>query len=204
DPLSCWGSVPSARIDRLLPSRRPWRDRGWLCAWPVARAVGRCSRDAPDSPPSSHRMPMPSLLLLLTLLPFAGAVLAAVMPAHARNRESWLALGVALLGLLIALSFYPQIAAGEVVQYRLDWLPSRGLSFSLRMDGLAWLFACLVLGMCVLVVVYARYYMSPKDPVPRFFAFLLSFMGAMLGVVLSGNLIQLALFWELTSLTSFL
>lgn len=149
-------------------------------------------------------MPMPSLLLLLTLLPFAGAVLAAVMPAHARNGEAWLALGVALLGLLLALSLYPQIAAGEVVQYRLDWLPSRGLSFSLRMDGLAWLFACLVLGMCVLVVVYARYYMSPKDPVPRFFAFLLSFMGAMLGVVLSGNLIQLALFWELTSLTSFL
>ena len=46
--------------------------------------------------------------------------------------------------------------------------------------------------------------MSPRDPVPRFFAFLLAFMGSMLGVVLSGNLIQLVFFWELTSLFSFL
>ena len=55
-----------------------------------------------------------------------------------------------------------------------------------------------------LVSLYARYYLSPADPVPRFFSFLLAFMGAMLGIVLSGNLIQLAMFWELTSLTSFM
>ena len=58
--------------------------------------------------------------------------------------------------------------------------------------------------MGVLVVLYARYYMSPQDPVPRFFSFLMAFMGAMLGTVLSGNLIQLVVFWELTSLTSFM
>ena len=46
--------------------------------------------------------------------------------------------------------------------------------------------------------------MSPDDPVPRFFSFLLAFMGSMLGMVLSGNLIQLVFFWELTSLFSFL
>src|SRR5690606_6500526 len=74
----------------------------------------------------------------------------------------------------------------------------------LRMDALAWLFAILVLGIGLLVILYARYYMSPKDPVPRFFSFLLAFMGSMLGIVLSGNLIQLVMFWELTSLTSFL
>ncbi|WP_306802318.1 proton-conducting transporter transmembrane domain-containing protein, partial [Escherichia coli] len=55
-----------------------------------------------------------------------------------------------------------------------------------------------------LVVLYARYYMSPADPVPRFFSFFLAFMGAMAGVVLSGNIIQLVFFWELTSLFSFL
>ena len=86
----------------------------------------------------------------------------------------------------------------------IEWLPSLGLDFSLRMDGFAWLFAMLVTGIGVLVVLYARYYMSPDDPVPRFFSFLLAFMGAMLGVVLSGNLIQLVFFWELTSLFSFL
>ncbi|MCZ2089483.1 MAG: monovalent cation/H+ antiporter subunit A, partial [Burkholderiales bacterium] len=61
-----------------------------------------------------------------------------------------------------------------------------------------------VTGMGTLVVVYARYYMSPDDPVPRFFSFFLAFMGAMLGIVLSGNLIQMAMFWELTSLASFM
>lgn len=72
------------------------------------------------------------------------------------------------------------------------------------MDGFAWLFTMLVLGIGALVVLYVRYYMSLSDPVPRFFAFLLSFMGAMTGVVLSGNLVQLVVFWELTSIYSFL
>ena len=86
----------------------------------------------------------------------------------------------------------------------LEWLPTLGLDFTLRMDGFTWLFAMLVTGIGFLVTLYARYYMSPADPVPRFFAFLLAFMGAMLGIVLSGNLIQLVFFWELTSLFSFL
>ena len=83
-------------------------------------------------------------------------------------------------------------------------MPQLGLGLTLRMDGFAWVFCALVTGIGALVVLYARYYMSPADPVPRFFSFLLAFMGAMLGVVLSGNLIQLVLFWELTSFTSFM
>jgi multicomponent K+:H+ antiporter subunit A len=62
----------------------------------------------------------------------------------------------------------------------------------------------LIAGIGLLVVLYARYYLSPADPVPRFFSFFLAFMGSMLGIVLSGNLIQLVFFWELTSLFSFL
>src|SRR5690606_41144266 len=76
--------------------------------------------------------------------------------------------------------------------------------FVLRLDGVAWFFVVLVAGFGLLVALYARYYMSPADPVPRFFSFLLGFMGAMLGIVVSGNLIQIAFFWELTSLFSFL
>ena len=86
----------------------------------------------------------------------------------------------------------------------LPWMPQFGLELNFRLDGYAWLFAMLVAFMGVLVVLYARYYMSSADPVPRFFSFLLAFMGAMLGMVLSGNLIQLVVFWELTSLTSFM
>src|SRR5690606_39403779 len=99
--------------------------------------------------------------------------------------------------------FYPEMMAGEVVRVSVDWLPQYGLTFGLRLDGFAWMFAMMVTVIGALVVLYARYYMSPADPVPRFFSFFLAFMGSMLGVVLSGNLIQLVIFWELTSFTSF-
>ncbi len=99
---------------------------------------------------------------------------------------------------------FPEIANGQVLRQEIAWLPSLGLDFVVRMDGFAWMFSMLVLGIGTLVVLYARYYMSPADPVPRFFSFLLAFMGAMMGVVLSGNVLQLAFFWELTSIFSFL
>ncbi|MDB5997909.1 MAG: monovalent cation/H+ antiporter subunit, partial [Pseudomonas sp.] len=143
-------------------------------------------------------------LIVLLLLPFIGSCVAALLPHNARNTESLLAGLVALIGTLQVALLYPQIAHGGVIREEFLWLPSLGLNFVLRMDGFAWLFSMLVLGIGALVVLYARYYMSPQDPVPRFFAFLLAFMGSMIGVVLSGNLMQLVLFWELTSLFSFL
>ncbi|HEX6633945.1 MAG TPA: monovalent cation/H+ antiporter subunit A [Usitatibacter sp.] len=143
-------------------------------------------------------------LLLLLLLPFAAAAVAVLLPANARNAEAWLAGATAFAAFAIVAAASPAMAAGEVVRWSAEWLPAFGVAFTLRMDGFAWLFAGLVTGMALLVVVYARYYMSPKDPVPRFFAFFLAFMGSMLGVVLAGNLVQLVFFWELTSLFSFL
>ena len=143
-------------------------------------------------------------LIVLLLLPFIGSCLAALLPHNARNTESLLAGLVALAGTLQVALLYPQIADGGVIREQFMWLPSLGLNFVLRMDGFAWLFSMLVLGIGALVSLYARYYMSPDDPVPRFFAFFLAFMGAMLGLVISGNLIQIVFFWELTSLFSFL
>ncbi|MCC7463612.1 MAG: monovalent cation/H+ antiporter subunit A [Gammaproteobacteria bacterium] len=142
-------------------------------------------------------------LALLLLLPFLGSLGAAFLPANARNAAPWLAGAVALACCILTASLYPQLADGAVLRDAYVWAPQFGLELVLRVDGYAWLFAMLVSGMGVLVVLYARYYMSARDPVPRFFAFLLAFMGAMLGIVLSGNLIQLVVFWELTSLTSF-
>ncbi|HQQ70385.1 MAG TPA: monovalent cation/H+ antiporter subunit A [Alicycliphilus sp.] len=143
-------------------------------------------------------------LILLVTLPFLGSLLAALLPANARNAESTLAGLVALLCTVqVALSF-PEVANGGVLRQEIAWLPSLGMNLVLRLDGFAWMFCMLVFGIGALVVLYARYYMSPADPVPRFFSFFLAFMGAMAGVVLSGNLIQLVFFWELTSLFSFL
>jgi len=144
------------------------------------------------------------LLIALVALPFAGSIAAGLFPANARNAEAWLAGAIALAGNLLAWTASARMSSGEVIRIGVSWLPAYGLDFTLRMDGFAWMFAVLVTGIGFLVILYARYYMSPADPVPRFFSFLLAFMGSMLGVVLSGNLIQLVLFWELTSLFSFL
>ncbi|MBF23625.1 monovalent cation/H+ antiporter subunit A [Neopusillimonas maritima] len=144
-------------------------------------------------------------LLLILALPFLGSIIAAFLPSNARNIEAWLAGFIALGCAGLLAGFYPQVAAGEVIELKLAWIPSAlEIDFVLRLDGYAWLFAMLVSIMGALIVLYARYYMSPKDPVPRFFSFFLLFMGSMLGVVLSGNLIQLVVFWELTSLSSFM
>jgi multicomponent K+:H+ antiporter subunit A len=143
-------------------------------------------------------------LIVLLLLPFIGSCLAAFLPHNARNAESILAGLVAVTGAIQVALWYPQIVDGGVIREEYFWLPSLGLNFVLRMDGFAWMFSMLVLGIGTLVSLYARYYMSPDDPVPRFFAFFLAFMGAMLGLVISGNLIQIVFFWELTSVFSFL
>jgi len=144
------------------------------------------------------------MLGLIVALPFIAGLFAAFLSSSSRNVAAWLAGSVALASTLLAASLYPTIAAGEVVHFVASWAPQYGLEFNLRMDGFAWMFTMLVSGMGVLVVLYARYYMAAADPVPRFFAFLLAFMGSMLGVVLSGHLIQLVIFWELTSLSSFM
>lgn len=141
-------------------------------------------------------------LLSLVLAPFVFSVIIVFIPSLVRKWAAGIAGGVAFISFLQVSYLYFRIEQGEVVRYEAEWLPEYGLNFVLRMDGLAWLFAMLVLSIGVLISLYARYYMSPEDPVARFFSFILAFMGSMLGVVLSGNLIQLVIFWELTSLTS--
>ena len=144
------------------------------------------------------------LLTILIVLPFVGSVLAATFRPNARNSEAWLAGGVALVCLILTAAAFPAIVERGAIRSDVEWIPTLGLSFSLRLDGFAWMFAMLVTGIGFLVVLYARYYMSPSDPVPRFFSFLLAFMGSMLGIVIAGNLIILVFFWELTSIFSFL
>ena len=143
-------------------------------------------------------------LVFLLLLPFAGALVAALLPTHARTTAATWAAVVSGAGLAWVLWLMPALQAGTVLREEYRWIPSAGINLVVRMDGLAWMFALLVTGIGLLVAVYARYYMSQGDPVPRFFAFFLAFMGAMLGVVLAGNLVQMVFFWELTSLFSFL
>ncbi len=142
------------------------------------------------------------MLLALVCLPFLGALL--VWVAASRLHPVWIAGLTTLLGLVLVLVEGIPIYGGELLIERREWIPAIGLSLAFRLDGLGLLFAQLILGIGLLVVFYARYYLSAAEGGPRLYAFLLLFMGAMLGLVLSENLLQMALFWELTSLASFL
>ena len=144
------------------------------------------------------------MLFLLVLLPFIGGAITGLFRGADRSGSAWFTAAIALVAFILTASLYPIVSDGRVLRGTIEWLPAYGLNVTLRMDGFAWLFAMLITGIGLLVVIYARYYMSPEDPVPRFFSFLLAFMGSMLGIVLSGNLILLAVFWELTSIFSFL
>ncbi len=146
---------------------------------------------------------LPSLPLLLAL-PFLMAAAVAAFPRSSRSTAAWLAALAPLGGLAILGWLTPSVLDGQVVRTLVPWLPQIGLDFTLRLDGLAWMFAGLVLGIGALVVLYARYYLSPQDNAHRFYCYLLLFMGAMLGMVLSGNLLLLMIFWEMTSISSFL
>ncbi len=143
-------------------------------------------------------------LPIVALLPFLGAAVAASVAGTNRFASAWVAglVTVATLALLAPAMALP--FAGETLIQSWEWIPALGLEFAFRLDGLGLLFALLILAIGLLVIIYARYYLSPRDCMGRFFAYLLMFMGSMLGVVLSENLIQLVVFWELTSLTSFL
>ena len=149
-------------------------------------------------------MPDTTVPSVILCLPFVAAMVAWLMRGRGHNRAAWLMTATALCGLLLSLWLYPAIAAGGVLRQSIPWAPGLGLDLVLRVDGFTWLFMLLVCGIGALVGLYARYYMSPEDPLARFFALLLAFMGSMLGIVMSGNVIQLVFFWEMTSLFSFL
>ncbi len=148
---------------------------------------------------------MPLTLDILLALPFLAAAAVAALPRTlSRGTIAWVAALGPLLGLVALAALTPAVMGGEIVRSVLPWIPSVGLDIALRLDGLAWMFAGLVLGIGALIVMYARYYLSAEDCAPRFFSYLLLFMGAMLGMVLAGNLLLLVVFWELTSISSFL
>jgi len=144
------------------------------------------------------------ILPAIIFIPLLGALLPAMLSSRRRNASAWLAAIVTGTALALLIELAPAVFAGETLYAGSTWLPALGINFTFRLDGLGLLFALLILGMGLLVILYARYYLSEKDPMPRFYAFLLLFMGAMLGIVLSENVILLLMFWELTSLSSFL
>ncbi|TYO91192.1 monovalent cation/H+ antiporter subunit A [Oceanicella actignis] len=143
-------------------------------------------------------------LFLIAALPFLGAVLPALLVRASRNAAAGTAAGATALALIGVLTHAPAVMRGEVPMARAPWVPSLGLNANLMLDGLGLLFALLILGIGLLIILYARFYLTRRDPMGKFYALLLLFQGAMLGIVLSDNILMLLIFWELTSLSSFL
>ncbi|RLT99223.1 monovalent cation/H+ antiporter subunit A [Ketobacter sp.] len=143
-------------------------------------------------------------VLWILLLPMMGILLPVLFGKSGRTPTAWLTaiMPAAALGMLLQMA--PMVFSGQVPMFTLPWVPLLGLNISLHLDGLAFLFCLLILGIGLLVILYARYYLSDTDNMGLFYGYLLFFMSAMLGVVLSSNLLQLWLFWELTSISSFL
>jgi multicomponent K+:H+ antiporter subunit A len=143
-------------------------------------------------------------IALIVLLPFIGTVVPLLAMRVGRNACTAATAAVSGLALLFLLTEVPAVFSGHVPGMRIDWLPQAGLSFSFFIDGLALFFAGLILAIGLLIIVYARFYLGPADSMGRFFSYLLLFQGSMVGIVLSDNILLLVVFWELTSLSSFL
>lgn len=143
-------------------------------------------------------------LALIILLPFLGAMLPYAVPAQKQLNITSLVVAVTSISLILLISQAPAVIANVPVRLAIEWLPVLGLNLSFRLDGLSLLFASLILGIGLLIVIYAHYYLTNQDNRPKFFACLLLFMGSMLGIVTSDNLILMWFFWELTSISSFL
>ncbi|MCK0097441.1 monovalent cation/H+ antiporter subunit A [Yoonia sp. F2084L] len=143
-------------------------------------------------------------LFFIVALPFFGALLPGLMNAAGRSATAGVTFTVTLAAFIGLLTNLPAILAGDVVMARVDWMPALGLNFTLMLDSLGFFFALLILGIGLLIIAYARQYLSSKDHMGEFFTYLLLFQGAMVGIVLSDNILLLLIFWELTSLSSFL
>lgn len=143
-------------------------------------------------------------MLTAVLSCFAAAAVAPWIHRHLRGAASW---ALALVPLALTAYFatlVPEITAGGVVHGSRPWLPGLGIALAFRLDGLSLLFALLVTGIGTLVVLYSGAYLAGHPRLGRFYLLILAFMGAMLGLVVADDLIVLYVFWELTSIASYL
>ncbi|MFT6153229.1 MAG: multicomponent K+:H+ antiporter subunit A [Bermanella sp.] len=143
-------------------------------------------------------------LLWVVLLPLIGTLIPLLTQRFGRNICTFSVAVLPAWSLILVLMYAADIFNGEAVRQSIEWIPSMGLDLSFRLDGLSLLFLLLILGIGLLVILYARYYLSSKDSMGQFYSYLMLFMSAMVGIVISNNLIQLWIFWELTSISSFL
>lgn len=145
------------------------------------------------------------MLPIIILLPLVlGTTLVSWLKKFSRGVTAFGAIGISLSCLILLLSQANAVFNGGVIYQSWSWLPQLGLDFSFRLDALGLLFSLLISGIGTLIFIYAYYYLSPKNSLSKLYVLLMLFMAAMLGISLSNNLILMLVFWELTSISSFL
>ncbi|UZH56423.1 putative monovalent cation/H+ antiporter subunit A [Salinimicrobium tongyeongense] len=142
-------------------------------------------------------------MLSAILLGFIFSIFLVFAGKYFKGKLAVLSSLVPLVLFLYFLSFIPQVASGEVIRANYQWVPSLGLNLDFALDGLSLLFSLLITGIGFLVFAYTAAYLKGHDYLDRFYGYLGMFMGAMLGLVLSDNLLSMFIFWELTSISSF-
>ncbi len=145
-----------------------------------------------------------SLTFIALFLPFVAAALAPALTRRMGHKAAWvLAIVPAFLFIHFA-SLVGTVASGAAVTGSRNWVPSLGVEFSWFLDGLSLTFALLITGIGTFIVLYSGGYLKGHAHLGRFFSFILMFMGAMQGLVISDSFLMFFVFWELTSITSFL
>ncbi|QSW99711.1 hydrogen gas-evolving membrane-bound hydrogenase subunit E [Haloterrigena alkaliphila] len=139
-----------------------------------------------------------SVVLAAVGLPFAAAVCTPVLYRLLGERTGYAGVAVALASFLLLATQY-----GTEGAVALEWIPSLDVALQFYVDGWGLLFAMLACGIGTLIFLYSPAYMHGESHLPRFYAALLAFMGSIIGVALAADLIAIFLFWELTSLASF-
>ncbi|WP_110974253.1 monovalent cation/H+ antiporter subunit A [Acinetobacter sp. WCHAc060042] len=146
-----------------------------------------------------------SVLPIILLLPLIlGTTLVSLLKQSSRRLTAFAAVGVSMTSLGLLLTQARDVFNGAVITQSWSWLPQLGINFSFRLDALGLLFALLISGIGTLIYIYAYFYLGPKNSLNKLYLLLMLFMAAMLGISLSNNLILLLVFWELTSISSFL
>ena len=145
-----------------------------------------------------------SLTFFALMLPFVGAALAPSLTRLFKHRAAWLLAAIPLWIFVHLAGFLEPVSAGNAISGGYPWIPSLDVAFSWYLDGLSLTFALMISGIGTLIVLYSGGYLRGHPQQGRFFSFMLMFMGAMQGLVLADSFLMLFVFWELTSITSFL
>ena len=146
-------------------------------------------------------------LAIISAVPFCLSLfLASPIARKSLDKPLQTVLSSAVMAILFAslLSMFPHVQREGAIIQSFDWMPSLGISLSFYLDGLSLLFAMIVTGVGALIFFYAGFYFDEAREHTRFMVWLSAFAGAMLALVLSGNLLMMFVAWELTSVTSFI